>query len=137
MIAGSSIASAAIGGTYIEVTIFDLRPTRAISRAFDIDPSYGIIPGVPVIRVNRTEDTVTVMVKNKEDTQIRVYRAEDYRGNFSPIVITDDNPYEDTDIDPKTNYKYKVSFAMEGEIDGELETAESRRSKTKYTRATE
>lgn len=105
---------------------------QAIADALDSDVTY-YIRNSPRLVVDRNGDSATVKVPNRINTDVKIYRADEYRSNFNELVTVSAVPYQDTGLTLTTNYKYKVSFVISGTKAGNPHEVESRKSETRYT----
>lgn len=91
----------------------------ATAQALNGDITY-IVGEVPEIVVTRTSTQAILKVLNQNQNNLRIFRSDDHRGNFSVLESNwdDSTDYTDTGLDETKNYKYVASFVVVGEKGG-------------------
>lgn len=106
----------------------------ATANALDGNLTY-LVDGVPEIVVTRSATQAVLKVLNKNQNNLRIFRADDHRGAFSVIQSNwdDDTDYTDTGLDQTKNYKYVAAFVVVGTRGGEEFIVTGQRSLPVYT----
>lgn len=112
-------ASATINALSFNPITIELFDGDMVASALDGDITY-LIREVPEIVVDRTSTQAVLKVLNQNQNNLRIFRADDHRGQFSVIQSNwnDATDYTDSGLDASKNYKYVAAFVVVGNKGG-------------------
>lgn len=108
-------ATATIDANSFNPVYIELFDGDMVATALDASASY-LITEIPEIVVTRTSTQAVLKVLNKNQNNLRIFRADDHRGAFSVVQSNwdDATDYTDSGLDETKNYKYVACFVVVG-----------------------
>lgn len=90
------------------------------------------VQGIPDIIVNRSGSTVTIKIRNINDREVTIYKAEGSKATYNTLAKVTSSPYEETEVTGQP--KYKAAFTFSGSIGGTGITEKGIDSRSRYTK---